>query len=59
LFEEDPWPDDAIEYARGFFGSTSREDIDTAVAENARLKEELRAVEARLADLEKNGPAES
>jgi hypothetical protein len=54
LFEEEPWPDDAIQYARGFFGSTSREDIDAAVADNARLKEELRILEGRLAELEKN-----
>jgi hypothetical protein len=53
LFEEDQWPDNALEYARGFFGSTSREDIDTAVADNARLKEELRVLEARVADAEK------
>jgi hypothetical protein len=48
MFEEDKWPDDPIEYARGFLGSTSREDIDAAVAENARLKTEVQALEAQV-----------
>jgi hypothetical protein len=47
------WPDDAIACARGFFASTSREDIDVAVADNAKLKEELRILEGRVPVLEK------
>jgi hypothetical protein len=52
MFEEDKWPDDPIEYARGFLGSTSREDIDAAVAENARLKSEVQALEAQVAEVQ-------
>jgi hypothetical protein len=53
MFEEDKWPDDPIEYARGFLGSTSREDIDAAVAENARLKSEAQALEAQVAEAQR------
>jgi hypothetical protein len=53
MFEEDVWPEDAIAYARGFFGTTSREDIDAAVAENARLKQEIQGAEALVADLQR------
>lgn len=53
MFEEDKWPENPIEYARSFFGSTPKEDIDAAVAENTRLKEEIRAAEARIADLQR------
>jgi hypothetical protein len=53
MYEEDVWPEDAIAYARGFFGSTSREDIDAAVAENARLKQQIQETEAVISDLQK------
>jgi hypothetical protein len=53
LFEEEKWPDDPIDYARKFFGSTPREEIEAAVAENARLKDELKVMEAKIADLQK------
>jgi hypothetical protein len=53
MYEEDVWPEDAIAYARGFFGSTSREDIDAAVAENARLKQQIQETQAVIADLQK------
>jgi hypothetical protein len=52
MFEEDKWPDDPIEYARGFLGSTPREEIDAAVAENARLKSEVQALEAQVAEVQ-------
>lgn len=53
LFEEPQWPDDALEYAKKFFGSTPKEDIDAAVAENQRIKAEIQAVEAKIAEVQK------
>ena len=53
LYEEPQWPDDATGYARGFFGSTTRAEIDEAVAENTRLKEEVKAVEQKIEEAKK------
>ena len=53
LFEEPQWPDDAIGYARAFFGSTSRAEIEEAIAENNRLKEEVKAAEQKIEEVKK------
>lgn len=53
MFEEEKWPDDAIAYARTFFGFTSAEDVDTIMSENAQLKEQVATAEARLSELQK------
>lgn len=53
MYDEEKWPEDTITYARSFFGSVSRAEIDEAVAENNRLKEEVRATEERLEEVRK------
>jgi hypothetical protein len=53
LFETDPWPEDALEYARTFFGSTPRSEIEAAVAENTQLKADIQATEARIAEVQR------
>jgi hypothetical protein len=53
LFDKEPWPDSPIDFAIEFFGSTPRATVEAAVAENTRLKEEIKAVEARIAEIQK------
>lgn len=53
MFQEEKWPEDTITYARTFFGSVSRAEIDEALAENARLKEEVAEMEAKAEEVRK------
>jgi hypothetical protein len=53
LFETDPWPENPIDWAIDFFQATPRGVVEAAVAENNRLKNEIAAAEARIAEIEK------
>jgi hypothetical protein len=53
LFETDPHPENPIDFAIDFFGATPRATVDAAVAENTRLKDEIKATEARIAEVQK------
>jgi exonuclease VII large subunit len=53
LYDADPRPESPIDFAIDFFGSTPRAAVEAAVAENARLKEEIKAAEARIAEIQK------
>ena len=50
MFEEEKWPDDPITYTKEFFKATPQADIDAALEENKRLKEELANLEKQIAE---------
>ena len=52
MFEEEKWPDDPIEYTKNFFKATPQSEIDAAIEENKRLKEELAGLEKQIAEIQ-------
>ena len=52
MFEEEKWPEDPIEYTKNFFKATPQSEIDAAIEENKRLKEELAGLEKQIAEIQ-------